>query len=217
MYFVLMADASYSVEVWACDFEKHEKNVARLNELFGGRASLVKTNSRRPDMSRFLFPPKTKKPYTYISDIDIMVMDPHVAEWHIANLDERCYSNAIREQQPHEKHPRLTGVMFVETDKWYSATEAARRRKHEGSDEMVLAQIAFSVWPEHRQQLESKAWCRPIPGVHMSIAREPHNHIGWEITGNYRHRLKQMTKHATWPEFWEMTEDKWKEQYKRIG
>jgi hypothetical protein len=216
IYFALMADESYSVEVWACDSDVHKSGVDWLNEEFGDRALLVETNSARPNESRFRFPPRTRTAYTYISDIDILTLDPHIREWHVGNLDDRCFSNAIRKPETWEKLPRLSGLMFVLTDEWYAATEQARRAEWEGSDEMVLAQIAFSVFPESRAQLERKPWARPVHGIHMSMQREPDGSPHWEITSRWIQALKRMEKHKTWPEFWRMTSDKWKEQYKRI-
>ena len=228
MYFALMADESYSVEVWAEDSGRHKANAAKLNELFGGRSLLVNTDSQFPAVDRFREQPKTSKSYTYISDIDIMTLDPHIRERHVANLDSRCYSNAIRDRLPIEEFPRLTGLMFVITDEWYAATEAARKLPFEGSDEMILAQIAFSVFPETKAELEEKAcilhveksgpktWVRPVHGIHMSIARDPRAKIGWELKNRWLNALKRIEKHETWPEFWSMTDEKWKQQYNRI-
>lgn len=218
MYFALMADASYSVEVWSVDYDRHMAGVEWLNEVFGDRALIVKTDTRRPNESRFRFPPRTRKPYTYISDVDILTLDPHVMEWHVGNLDNRCFSNAIRIPAPHEKLPRLTGLMFVVSDEWYSATADARKVKYTGSDEMVLAQIAFSAFPETRAQLERKPWARPVHGIHMSPARDPiaAGGVDWEITSRWLHSLKRIEKDKTWSRFWELTDNKWKQQYKRI-
>jgi len=228
MYFALMADESYSVEVWAEDSGRHKANAAKLNELFGGRSLLVNTDSQFPAVDRFREQPKTSKSYTYISDIDIMTLDPHIRERHVANLDSRCYSNAMRDRLPIEEFPRLTGLMFVITDEWYAATEAARKLPFEGSDEMILAQIAFSVFPETKAELEEKGcilhveksgpktWVRPVHGIHMSIARDPRAKIGWELKNRWLNALKRIEKHETWPEFWSMTDEKWKQQYNRI-
>ena len=228
MYFALMADESYSVEVWAEDSGRHKANAAKLNELFGGRSLLVNTDSQFPAVDRFREQPKTSKSYTYISDIDIMTLDPHIRERHVANLDSRCYSNAMRDRLPIEEFPRLTGLMFVITDEWYAATEAARKLPFEGSDEMILAQIAFSVFPETKAELEEKGcilhveksgpktWVRPVHGIHMSIARDPRAKIGWELKNRWLNALKRIEKHETWPEFWSMTDDKWKQEYNKI-
>lgn len=216
MYFALMADESYSVEVWASDADAHKNSIEWLNKEFGERSTLVETNSLRPNESRFRFPPTMRKAYTYISDIDIITLDPHIREYHVANLHGRCFSNALRKPKKGEELPRLSGLMFVLTDEWYAATEQARRAQWEGGDEMVLAQIAFSVFPETKAQLENKPWARPVHGIHMSITRELDGNPGWEINSRWVQSLKRIEKHNTWPEFWKRTSDKWKEQYQRI-
>jgi hypothetical protein len=103
MYFALMASPDYWVEVWARDAEKHEAHVRRLNEMFGNRAELRNLTSVNPAISRFREQPITRRTWTYISDIDILTLDPHLVEWHAGNLDGRCYSNAIREPKAWER------------------------------------------------------------------------------------------------------------------
>ena len=216
IYFALVTNPNYFVEVWACDYDRHVKNVNRLNEMFSDRALVVTTNTERADTSRFKFPPKTRKPYTYISDVDILTLDQHITEWHIGNLDGKCFSNAIRQMQVNEKIPRLTGLMFVITDEWYNATSESRLRNYEGNDEMILAQIAFDAFPDTQSQFKFTEWARPIHGIHMSPARKPYSRPGWEITNRWIHKLKTIEKHETWPEFWSMTDEKWKQEYNKI-
>ena len=216
MYFALVTNPNYFVEVWACDYERHVKNVNRLNSLFGDRALILTTTTKRPDVSRFRFPPKTRTPYTYISDVDIITLDQHIMEWHVANLDGKCFSNAIRPLQVNEPLPRLSGLMFVITNEWYEATADARLREYNGNDEMVLAQIAFNTFPDTQSKFKSTEWNRPIHGIHMSPRRNPYSCPGWEVTNRWLHKLKTIEKHKTWPEFWSMTDEKWKQEYNRI-
>lgn len=66
---------------------------------------------------RFVSEPKIKDDYTYINDIDIIVLDKNFYLGHIKNLKERnmIYDNIVR---PNNKE-RLSGLHFVKTDEYY--------------------------------------------------------------------------------------------------
>jgi len=221
-YFALMTSPDYLVEIWMPGANE-QKGFDWLNKTFNGRAALVESDGVNPQMARFLVEPKTHAPHTYISDIDILTLDPHVREWHVANLDGRCFSNALRKPGPGETVPRLSGLMFVLSDAWYSLTAEARRKEYSGFDEMALAQVAFSVYPEAEAELRAKQWARPVHGIHMSAARDPSGtpgkritNPGWEITTEWINALKQIEQHETWETFWKLADETWKQQYSRI-
>lgn len=216
IYFALVTNHNYSAEVWVDDKDRYAEGVDKLNHMFGERAKLNFLYHGRPDNNRFLFQPETTKKYTYISDVDIITLDPEVSQYHRRLMGLRCYSNSIRPRVAGEPR-RMSGVHFVESYRWYSFTKAARLRAYEGlSDEQILARIIFDTFPNDEKYLDAQGWNRPIHGIHMSPAREPYSKPGWEITPRWIQTLEYIKEHPTWPTFWDIAEDKWKELYGQI-
>ena len=141
---------------------------------------------------RFLETPIRKSArYTYIGDIDVFLLESPVydplrmqqmKEWNLP------YSNIVRSytRQP----PRLTGLMLVNTDKFYTKSLSLAQNEvgASGNDEAFLYRIVqkagFGVPPEHSTNVVvtennnnvtvSLSKYRPSHGAHLSFNRGPY-------------------------------------------
>ncbi len=124
-----------------------------------------------PGTYRFLETPLIKGKYTYIMDIDIMllekVVEPYLKNWPEGNVP---YNNIIR---PDKR--RLTGVHFTKTAAYFTPTFKQllddQYRKGSGGywDECLLfdlCQTGHGLVPEAHT-------FRPIYGIHFSPSRRP--------------------------------------------
>jgi hypothetical protein len=105
----------------------------------------------------------------------------------------------------------------VESDRWYRLTKVARLNGYQGlSDEQILARVIFDTFPNDEKYLDAQGWKRPIHGIHVSPARDPFGNPGWEITPRWIEALNIIEQHPTWTVFWDMTDDQWKDLYRKI-
>jgi len=105
--------------------------------------------------------------YVYISDIDIITLDPTLVDVHVAFMKRRDlpYSNSVRIPDP----SRMSGLHFVRHDDWYPLPAVEDLIPRQLSDEQVLRLICERKGL-HVQQEE---WFRPVHGIHISPNRSP--------------------------------------------
>ena len=104
-------------EAFTSKYSKEILELQKINQHFLIRNMQRKLNKHLPNTYRFFEVPTVKSKYTYITDIDIMYLDNilprYLNTWSQSHLP---YHNVRR----NIKSPRLTGVMMVETDKYYT-------------------------------------------------------------------------------------------------
>lgn len=165
----------------------NRRALSLLDETFGhGRVILrgarFQVNGRRvrPGTVRFLETPSPAE-YVYITDIDIITLDPALPDAHIAFMKRRNlpYSNSVRIPDP----SRMSGLHFARYDDWYPlpVVEDLIDRM---SDERVLRAIC----ERKRLPVQEEEWFRPVHGIHISPNRSPFGETrngaripGWSI------------------------------------
>jgi len=118
-----------------------------------------------PHTARFVCEPITKLEYTYINDVDIMILESNLVETHtgIMAAKQSIFSNRMRGTH------KLTGCQFVKTAQYYKMTARARATT-KLKDEHALYDIV------NRGIGRPQIWTselRPIHGFHLSPNREP--------------------------------------------
>lgn len=147
------------------------RNVAALAILetyFPGRLLIREASFRKkpPGTVRFVTAPQTVAPWTYIGDIDILVLERDVLEQHLEIMKRTGlpYSNSVRQGDK----TRLTGLHFTSTDAYYPLPALKDIDFRKFLDEQVLLEIVkrkgLPVRPD-------EALPRPEHGIHMSQAR----------------------------------------------
>ena len=124
----LWSNPEATVEIGVEDADRfadvHRQAMSRLTAAHGTGAFLVRSVAWRtpqkrrilPNSVRFITEPVTPSEYVYISDIDIVTLEPGIAEQHIADMARTGlpYSNWVRTGRK-----RLTGLHFSRHDWQY--------------------------------------------------------------------------------------------------
>ena len=124
-----------------------------------------------PDAAlRFVLEPQIKCEYTYIGDVDILVLQSGISKYHEDIMAEAnsCYSNIVRPNNVR----RFTGLHVVKSQPYYDATRELRDTisiKH-GNDEMLLYEIVEKCIGDPLLYTNEKI-CEH--GFHLSLMREP--------------------------------------------
>lgn len=163
-----------------------------------------------PATIRFLGIPNKKCKYTYIGDIDILVLDDieTIIREHVnyANLLEKPYSNVIRKNED-----KLSGLHFVVTEEYYSKVnvsyiramiEAINHKIVKVTDEEVLYIICESLFGLPNASVK---YFRPLHGVHFSLNRElvfSTTELAWTSTPYipYIQKVHNLTIQEPWQE-----------------
>jgi hypothetical protein len=178
-----------NIEIWSDnidDFNYNSKN--------------VKINLLPPNYNvatyRYILEPSIKTKYTYISDIDIMHTEL-IQPFHLLHMQETDlpFSNIRRTNKG--RTTRMSGLHFVESEKWYSTTKSMRENiSPNGQDEEMLFQIVQSCYDMNK--VSHGLSKRPVHGIHCSVGRNPRSpyaSVGWEITSQkiafFEHVIKK--------------------------
>jgi len=186
-FFALSSNPHSFVEIIVIDPDQfeltYEKEIKSIRE-FVGDSFLVrkfqnKKNHHHAGVYRFFEVPEEKGKYTYIVDVDIMLLEyvlpPYLSNWPDTSLP---YNNAMRRNSTRRQARRMSGLHFVETERYYTPKliqfqqELYAGNKYGRSgmeDEMYLYDLC-----QHAHGLvdESCRW-RPIFGIHFSPKRGP--------------------------------------------
>jgi hypothetical protein len=120
----------------------------------------------RPGAVRFVETP-SKCDFVYISDIDIITLDPTLVDVHIAFMKRRAlpYSNSVR--RPNSS--RMSGLHFARYDDWYPLPAFEDLLLQPFYDEQILRIICERKgFPVQKEE-----WFRPLHGIHVSPNRSP--------------------------------------------
>jgi hypothetical protein len=201
----LWSNPNATVEIGVDDADRFaEANrpvMARLAALYGKDAFLMRSvmwrtpRKRRilPNTVRFINEPVLPSEYIYISDIDIVTLEPGIASQHIADMARTGlpYSNWVRTGKR-----RLTGLHFSRRDWHYPLPPLDDLAITSMNDEELLytlvgRKLGFDP-PEVTERF------RPVHGIHMSPNRTPKASLrkngrprpGWSV-GPHRKRWLQ--------------------------
>lgn len=140
-------------------------------ELFKEEDNYVVFNNQKtlPNTVRFLFKPKMKAKYVYISDIDIINLQKNFYELMIKDMEKNNinYSNIVRPNTT-----RLTGLHFSKYNTYYPISTENIKNYIE-NDEMILYKIVSS-----KCAINHSLTYRPVHGIHISPNRKLDNKNG---------------------------------------
>ena len=137
-----------------------------------------------PNTYRFFEVPETKATYTYIMDVDVMLMEnivPHYEKMWPAGL---VVNNIIR-----PRTTRLTGMHMVRSEQYFTPELLAQqaltyaKKPRNMNDEVVLHDMVRSC---HALPQNDFQW-RPVLGIHFSLNRGPQKKMGLYTTPEYNH------------------------------
>lgn len=173
---VLAHNANAFVEVCVEDpagfGQRNRPALERLRGDFGTAFELREADfSVPPNHVRFMEEPRHRAPYTYIGDIDILVLDD-VAPIHLRQMQATGlpYDNIVR-----PSGQRLSGLHFTRTEAHYPLGELAKNPDRLGDEFLLYRQVAA------RHPLPDPAnKFRPLHGWHLTPNRQPRpRNIGW--------------------------------------
>lgn len=176
---------------------KHKDVLNKLDESFPGRFLLRPGDfSVPPGNVRFLETPELVSEYTYIGDIDILILE-NITGLHLKNMKKTGlpYSNILR---PDGKS--LTGLHFTKTGEYYPLAEI--QDKSIRDEDMLYEMIILRGLPLPGE--EDKF--RPMHGFHLSLSRPPSSKTApdWGIGGggyeNYIEKYTQLRTDPIWVE-----------------
>ena len=168
---VLAHNADARVEICLLDadeFERRNADALRLLAESHGDGRLLLRNMENvgvsPNSARFLETPKVLTEYTYIGDIDILVLEA-VSDIHIERMGELGlpYSNQVRTGRR-----ALSGLHFTRSDAYYPVVPPDGFDPH-GDEALLYALVTARGWAMPPKDVK-----RPgVHGYHMSPNRSP--------------------------------------------
>ena len=145
---------------------------------------------------RFFEVPETKGKYTYIIDIDIMLLEDIVLHYLINwPKNQVPYNNMVRPGTA-----RLTGIQFVKTNDYFTERYITHQRywykfaPKEANDAMILYALCDKV-----HNLPDNLNYRPVFGIHFSPNRGPLHSDSLVTYKEYDYKFKITSE--KYPEF----------------
>ena len=133
--------------------------------------------TRTTNTWRFLEVPSQPAKYTYIGDVDVFITSSVLDPRRMQQMEHfgLPYSNIIRAG---ENYPRLTGVMLVKTENFYThkLVQAQRVLDARGNDEHFLYRLVVAAGmetPPKANSVDKWSSYRPLHGIHLSLNRGP--------------------------------------------
>lgn len=133
---------------------------------------------------RFLETPERMSQYTYIGDIDILVLEGGITDGHLRHMEQTGlpYSNLVRAVRDRR---RMSGLHFTRSDAYYPVRLPPEANELNNDEEILLAMIesrGIGLPPDDHPY-------RPVHGLHLSLNRRPYDlnrphwglHRGWII------------------------------------
>jgi hypothetical protein len=158
--------------------KKHSRAISAINEKFPDRFHLRRGNFKgiTPGMVRFVETPEWMSEYTYIGDVDILILEPNITDAHLADMHRSGlpYSNVLRPNRQ-----RLTGLHFTRSDRYYPVRLPTDLDWLSNGEEALYRIVAANGLPLPNPD---DHW-RPVHGIHLSLNRAPTNltRPDWEI------------------------------------
>jgi hypothetical protein len=172
--------------------EKYKKELAVLrtiNEHFLIREPSYKRNAHIPNTYRFFETPHAPSTYTYILDIDIMLLDYDIVTKYVSFWPDKLpYNNMLRTEDKHQ----LTGVHMVKTREYFTDTFIACQKKYYedkmDNDEIILGNMCLESFglPDFSHRF------RPIYGIHFSPNRGRNKMMMLATSRSYYNKFMQI-------------------------
>ena len=146
---------------------------------------------------RFLETPLLESEYTYVGDIDIIILEGDVTEQHVAHMAQTGlpYSNRLRPNTP-----RLTGLHFTRTDAHYPLVVPSDWNMMKNDEELLYRLVRAKGLPLPA----ATDTFRPSHGIHLSVKRTPTRAPGagphWPTTPDWVNAHLALWEKAPWQE-----------------
>ena len=188
-FFSLLFNKNSHVEIIVLDPETFKKkyskeilSIKKINDNFLIRKPQHKLNKHIPNTYRFFEVPTVQSKYTYISDIDITYMENILPKYLKTWPQNLPYHNIVRPPP----HNRLSGVMMVESDKYYIDVFKQCQQKYydmnyRENDEKILYNLCKDI---HGLPDNSFNY-RPVFGIHFSPNRGKGKTMSLKIIKRY--------------------------------
>lgn len=198
LFFTLLHNKESHVELVVENKEKflytYKNELDKVNQIVGNnyivREYQRSFNNNIFNSYRFFEVPEIKSEYTYIIDIDVMLLDS-ILEIYLQNWPTNMiYSNMLRENSD---IIRLTGVHLVITEKFYTEKYIKTIDKYYKynknlNDEFILAKMCLEVHGLPDQSFKF----RPILGIHFSPNRGPYKTMNLCTSKHYFDKFKNI-------------------------
>lgn len=126
-----------------------------------------KLNNNVKNTYRFFEVPTVDAEYTYICDVDIIILDDIIPKFEENWISPLPYSNIIR-----PKANRLSGCHLVKTNQYYTLKyKQIQQKYHKLNQKKNDEQILFNMVKECHKLISRSAKFRPIYGIHFSPNR----------------------------------------------
>ena len=137
-----------------------------------------------PNTVRFFIEPSVRTNYVYITDIDIICLEPNIVKIHTNNMKNKDlpYSNIVRPvKNENQVNKRLSGLHFTPYDNYYPIPnfEDLCKKGLLNHDEVFLYEIVKKRYPDFLQNDKY----RPVHGIHVSPNRAPEGNLNWGMSG----------------------------------
>ena len=147
--------------------DANSQGMRALTRYYGDDRLLVRdvlsSKGISPNSVRFLETPEVMTEFTYIGDIDILILE-RVSQWHIDRMVSASlpYSNTLRTGKR-----ALTGLHFTRSDAYYPVSPPSDANLN-WDEELLYMLVASRGVP-----LPPNVWNRPVHGYHLSPNRSP--------------------------------------------
>jgi hypothetical protein len=171
------------IQTSICMLKQKYPNRFLIREVdFNGKTLDGKHYETIPNTVRFYSEPIVKSKYVYISDIDIIVMEPKFHEIHIQNMsnNNQPYSNMVRKiKDKKTNQKKLSGLHFTPYENYYPIPDFTDliKQGYLSLDEVFLHKLIGKKYPNFNEELTY----RPVHGIHTSLNRNPNDKLGWEL------------------------------------
>jgi hypothetical protein len=152
---------------------------------------------------RFILEPLTVREFTYIGDVDILMLE-NALEAHLDVFEAgHSYSNIVRPQSQ-----RLSGLHFTKSaDQYPLPNMSSLVKKFPIDEDLLYALVAQQGRLFHDKRFSEY---RPTLGIHLSLSRLPFNspaRPGYELSSNYLTKMRDIVNGDDFGSFYSVCND----------
>lgn len=160
----------------------------------------------RPAMDntyRFIVEPITKRDFTYIGDIDLLLLEDASLTHHKVFASGRDYSNIVRPGTH-----KMSGLHFTKTSSQFPLPNVQKLIKKFPNDEELL----YAIMDKQNRIVNDVIFdsFRPVLGIHLSLNRlmfSGPDRPGWEINSKNLKLLSQFVDRPSFSDFYELSSE----------
>jgi hypothetical protein len=175
------------------NYKSEIETLKKINNNFLIREPQYKLNNHINNTYRFFEKPTINSSYTYICDIDVMILDNILPKFKKNWTNNLCYNNIIRNYNCSKKDMRLTGCHLVETKKYYTTNFLKIQEKYYNLNKRINDEVILKNMCEKIHGLpDSNFKFRPIYGIHFSPNRGNNKKISLITYKSYKDKFNKL-------------------------